>query len=222
MPNSLFLSFVVAISILNTGCSSQNRVSIAASPTPQQNTAFMRGGVKLSSKNHKIALTVVDYSTTEMLAAISLANDKTQPFLFSEKNISVQHFRSDKTVNAKVYSYEELRAENSNSDNSALGQIGATAASIGSSFIPFGSIAMSLGYLAYSLYDQDNTNKNRIDSLVAAQLDQLYLRQNTIEPQQEYEGIVKIGFSEELKVGDKVLFNLILDDKTEGFTFVCQ
>lgn len=222
MCKSIVLPLTVVVLFLNSGCATKSRVNITAAPIEQQNSAFMRGGVKLASKNHKTELTVVDYSHDEMVVAISVANDKTEPFLFSEKNITSQHLHLDQGANAKIYSYEELLAEYGKSDYSTIAQVGQTAASIGAAFIPFGGIALSLGSLLYSLSEQDVSHQDRINSLVQSDFNQTYLRQHTIDPKADYSGIVKIGFSEELAMGDKVLFNVSIDNKTESFTFVCN
>ncbi|NOQ37201.1 MAG: hypothetical protein GQ569_15130 [Methylococcaceae bacterium] len=222
MRKSIVLPLVITALTLNVGCASKKRVTIDAAPTAHQESAFMRGGVKLSSDNHKSELTVVDYSHDEMVVAISIANNKTESFLFSDKNIKAQHLHSNKGFNAKIYSYEELLAEYGNSDYATVMQVGSTAASIGTAFIPFGGIAMSLGRLLFSLADQGVSHKDRVNSLVASQLNQLYLRQHTVEVDKEYGGIVKIGFAEELKRGDKVLFNISIGNTIESFTFVCK
>ena len=222
MRKSVVLPLAILGLALSSGCATQKRVTLSASPTAQQSSAFMRGGVKLSSKSNKVEVTVVDYSYDEMVVAISIANNKSEPFLFSEKNISSQHLHLDQDTNAKIYSYEELLAEYSNSSYSAMVKVGQTATGIGTTFIPFGGIAMSLGNLLFSLSEQGISHKDRINSLVASQLNQLYLRQHTVDPKKEYGGIVKIGFSEDLASGDKVLFNVAIGNKTESFTFVCQ
>lgn len=222
MRKSVVLPLAILGLALNSGCATQKRVSLSTAPTAQQNSAFMRGGVKLSSKTNKLELTVVDYSYDEMVLAISIANNKSTPILFSEKNLSSQHWHSNQKINAKIYSYEELLAEYSDSSYSTMVQVGQTATRIGTNFIPFGSIAMSLGNLLFSLSEQGISHKDRINSLVASQLSQMYLRQHTIEPKAEYGGIMKIGFSEQLAPGDKVLVNVALGDKTETFTFVCE
>lgn len=222
MRKSIVLPLAILGLTLTSGCATQTRVTITTSPTAQQNAAFMRGGVKLSSKNQKMEVTVVDYSYDEMVVAISVANDKPEPLLFSEKNITVQQLHSGQPINAKIYNYEELLAEYSDSSYSAMVQVGQTASSIGAGFIPFGSIAMSLGNLLFSLSEQGLSHKDRINSLVASQLSLMYLRQHTLEPKAEYGSIVKIGFSEQLNTGDKVLLNVTIGNKTESFTFVCE
>lgn len=222
MRKSVFLPLAAVTLALNSGCAEQKRIGISSAPAAQQNSVFMRGGVKLLSKNHKTELTIVDYSEDEMVASISLTNDTNKAFVFSEKNITARHQRLNRISNAKIYSYEELLAEYSDTDYSAVSQVGQTAASIGASFIPFGNIALTLGSLLYSLSSQGLTNKSRIDSIVSAQLGEAYLRQQTVNAKTEYGGIVKIGFEEGLAKGDKVLFTVTIADQTETFTFVCE
>ncbi len=217
------IMLTISLTVFVSGCSSpKKRVTIQAAPTKNQVSAFMRGGVKLSSTDNKTEMTLVDYSDHEMVVALSVKNETDAPVMFSDQNITARHLYEGKSFRTKVYSYEELLAEYQNSSYSPMMQVGTTAVSIGTSFIPYGGIAMSLGSLLFSLAEQGVSHKDRINSLVASQLNQLYLRQHTIDPDTEYGGILKIGFKEELRTGDKVLFNVSVGEKIESFSFVCR
>lgn len=219
----LVIMLAISLTFLVSGCSNpKKRVTIQAAPTENQVSAFMRGGVKLSSSEYKTELTIVDYSDHEMVIALSVKNETDAPVTFSEQNITARHLYEGKRFKTKVYGYEELLTEYQDSGYSPMVQVGTTAVSIGTYFIPYGGIAMSLGSLLFSLAEQGVSHKDRINSLVASQLNQLYLRQHTIAPDTEYGGILKIGFKEELRAGDKVLFNVSVGERIESFSFVCR
>ena len=223
MRKTIILMLSIAVLTLNLGCSSnEKRVALDAAPVNSQNKSFIRGGVKLSSQDKKREITVVDYSFNAMIVAVSIENNDKQSLVFSDKNIKVQHVSSNKTYQTKVFSYDELLNQSAGSGHSAIKTVGSTAVSIGSQFVPFGGQIVTLGKLLFSLSQQGVAHEDRIDAVVSSQLDKMYLRQHTVEANAKYGGIIKINFTEELKTGDKIVFNVSTSNKTESFTFICQ
>jgi hypothetical protein len=214
---------IVLTLLFITGCSSK-RVMLHPQTVENQTITYARGGAVLHSQTTlKPELTIIDYSIDEMLIGLSVTNTTPNPILFSEKNIQIDLLTSEGSQRATVYSFEQLREEAAESDDSSLYDAGNTAVGIGVGFIPFGGIAFSVGQLVYSLGDKNNqTNQNRIDALTFSQLHQNYLRKHTIEPESSYAGILKIGFENDLEEGDIITFHVITEGEIEKFNFTCK
>ena len=215
------LSVLSACSIGNNTI--KKRVQIKTEETEQQQTTFMRGTVMLSSQKRKLELSVLDYSYNEMVIAISVANESEENFVFSGENVEVLQQRLGNIYPAKIYDYEELLVNAANDANYAtLSDFGSKALSVGTSFIPFGDVVVSLGNALLSMAEQGVSHQERINSLVTAQLNQMYLRQHTLKPTSDYGGILKIQFPAELIKGDRVTFNIAIGDEIESFNFICS
>ena len=205
-----------------TGCSS-NRVMIHPQTESDQTISYARGGTVLHSQTAlKPELTIIDYAYDEMVIGLSVTNTTQEPILFSEKNLQVELHTSEQSQSAIVYSFDQLIEEAAERGNSALYQVGNTAVGIGAGFIPFGGIAFSVGHLFYSLGGSNQTHQERVDALTFSQLNQNYLRQQTIKPDSSYTGILKIGFENDLEEGDTITFQVSAGDEIEKFNFVCE
>jgi hypothetical protein len=66
------------------------------------------------------------------------------------------------------------------------------------------------------------SHEERVDQLTFSQLNKNYFRQQTIQPKEQYSGILKIGFEDDLEVGDRVMFKLIIGNQLETFNFTCK
>lgn len=99
---------------------------------------------------------------------------------------------------------------------------GNTAVGIGASFIPFGSIAYSVGRLIYSISNNTEGHQKRIDKLTFSQLNQNYLRQQVIPPGSSYKGILKLGFENDLQQGDEIILSVVTGNETQAFNFICN
>jgi hypothetical protein len=205
-----------------TGCSS-NRVMIHPQTVNDQTISYARGGTVIHSQETlKPELTIIDYAYDEMVIGLSVTNTTPEPILFSEKNLQVELQGSEQLQPAIVYSFDQLIEEAAERGNSALYQVGNTAVGIGAGFIPFGGIAFSVGHLFYSLGGSNQTHQERVDALTFSQLNQSYLRQQTIEPKSTYSGILKIGFENDLEGGDNITFQVSAGNEIEKFNFTCE
>jgi len=205
-----------------TGCSS-NRVMIHPQTVDDQTITYARGGTVIHSQTAlKPELTIIDYAYDEMVIGLSVTNTTKEPVLFSEKNIQVELQTLGESQPAIIYSFEQLIDEAAERGDSALYQVGNTAVGIGVGFIPFGGIAYSMGHLFYSLDGSSQTHQERVDALTFSQLNQNYLRQQTIKPESNYTGILKIGFENDLEEGDNIIFQVSAGDEIEKFNFTCE
>lgn len=214
---------IILLFLFITGCSS-TRVMVHPQTENDQTITYARGGTVLHSQaTLKPELTIIDYAYDEMVIGLSVTNTTSEPILFSEKNIQIELFTSEESQLATIYSYEQLIEEAAERGESALYQVGNTAVGIGVGFIPFGGIAYSVGHLIYSLSGNNSqTHQERVDALTFSQLNQNYLRQQTIEPESTYAGILKIGFEDDLEEGDTIIFQIMDGKEIEKFNFTCE
>ncbi len=215
--------FLIPAIMLLVACSS-NRVVIHPQVLNKQTITYARGGPQLHSQTIlQPELTILDYSYDEMVAALTVTNTTSEPILFSEKNLKVELSRSGDLIPATVYSYEQIVEQASEAGGSTAARVGDTAVGIGVGFIPFGGIAYTVGKLFYSLSSQNNeAHQKRIDSITFSQMNKNYLRKQTLQPGEDYSGIVKIGFEDDLQEGDQIIFQVIENNETEKFNFVCK
>jgi uncharacterized protein YceK len=211
------------LAILLTGCSA-SRVQIHPIVINNQAVTYARGNIKLNSQTGlKPELTILDYSLDEILIGLTVTNTTNESILFSEKNLTVDLVASDKSEVGTVYTFDQLAEEAADEGYDTATQVGSTAAGIGSGFIPFGSIAYSIGRLFYSVGSQSAaSHEENIDKLTYTQLNSTYLRQHTLEPEASYSGILKIGFADDIKAGDTIIFTLSAGGEVEKFKFNCQ
>lgn len=216
-------SLIILFSILLAGCSA-NRVQLEPQLINAQTVTYVRGSSKLNSQSLlKPELAVLEYSSDEMVIALAVTNLTVEPILFSEKNLTVNLLSSGELQAATIYRYEQLVGEAAEKGYNTAGQVGNTAVSIGASFIPFGGIALSVGRLFYSIGSQNTESyEERVDNLTFSQLNQNYIRQQTIEPGAKYSGILKIGFENDLEIGETIIFTLSAEDEIEKFIFNCE
>lgn len=216
------LFFIVTV-VLLTGCSA-TRVELEPRLINNQTITYARGSSKLNSHSvMKPELTVIEYSTDEMLISLAVNNTTAEPILFAESNLTVELLASDELQAGTVYTFEQLAKEAADKGYDTAAQVGNTAAGIGVGFIPFGNIIYSIGRLFYSVGSQSSESyEERIDKLTFTQLNQNYLRSQTIEPGGRYSGILKIGFENDLEVGDTVIFSLTAGGEVEKFNFNCE
>ncbi|MCK5830849.1 MAG: hypothetical protein KAH20_11165 [Methylococcales bacterium] len=209
--------------ILVTGCSS-NRVQLQPKVTNNQTVSYDRGGSKLNSQSLlKPELSVLDYSSDEIVIGLTVTNSTINPILFSEKNLNVNLLASGELQAGTVYNYEQMAEEAVDKGYDTAVQVGNTAASIGVGFIPFGHVFYSVGRLFYSIGSQNTeSHEERIDKLTFSQMNRNYLRKQTIKPGARYSGILKIGFDDDLEVGDTVIFSVSGEDEVEKFQFTCE
>jgi len=214
---------IPVIIMLITACSS-NRVIIHPQVMNKQTITYARGGPQLHSQTIlQPELTILDYSYDQMVAALTVTNTTSEPILFSEQNLKVEVVNAEKSVPATVFSYEQIVEQAAEAGGSAAARVGDTAVGIGVGFIPFGGIAYTVGKLFYSLGNQDSeTHQKRIDSITFSQMNKNYLRKQTLQSGDSYSGIVKIGFEDDLQEGDKIIFQVIGNEETEKFNFVCK
>jgi hypothetical protein len=214
--------FIILTLIFLNACSS-DRVLVKPQLSDGQTVTYERGKSKLRSKSSlKPELIVMDYSYDEMIIGVTISNSTSEAITFSEKNVEVELLSEDEPEAVTVYSFEQLAEEAAERGGDTAKQVGGTAASIGAGFIPFGSIAYSVGRLFYSLGSSTGGHEKRIDSLTFSQLSQVYLRQQTVEPDSDYSGILKIGFEDELEEGDTIIFKVSSGDTIEKFKFICE
>jgi hypothetical protein len=217
MKKYIFLTIM-----LICGCSS-NRVLIQPQAVNDQAVVHNRGAYSLHSHSPlKLKLAILDYAYDEIIISLSTTNTSSEPILFSEKNIEVELLASEELQPAFIYSYEQLTEEAAEKGESNLALIGNTVAGIGASFIPFGNIAYSVGRLFYSLNENTEEHQKRIDAFTFSQLNQNYLRQQSIEPGSTYSGILKIGFENDLEKGDDIIFRVSAGNEVEEFSFTCN
>ena len=218
MKKIIILSFLFI-----TGCSS-TRVMIHPQTENNQTISYARGGTVLHSQAMlKPELTIIDYAYNEMVIGLSVTNTTSEPILFSEKNIRIELLTSEESQQATIYSFEQLIEEAAERGESALYLVGNTAVGIGVGFIPFGGIAYSVGHLFYSLSGNNSqSHQDRVDALTFSQLNQNYLRQQTIEPKNSYAGILKIGFEDDLEEGDTITFQVSAGNEIENFNYTCE
>lgn len=220
------MKFIILIFIFLTGCSSNpSRVLISPQAMEKQTISYARGGMKLHAQSVlQPELIILDYSSNQMVIGLSVTNTSLDPILFSGENLAVELKTPEGLQTAKVYTYEQLIEEGVIDKNeSTLGQVGETAVGVGVGFVPFGGIAYSFGRLFYAIGSENNqTHQKRVDTRVASQLNQNYLRPQTVNPGENYSGILKIAFDHELKTGDNIFFRLSAADEIETFTFTCE
>lgn len=213
---------IILTLILLNACSS-DRVLVQPQLSDDQTVTYERGKSKILSKSIlKPELIIMDYSYDEMIIGLTISNTTFEAITFSEKNVEVELLSDDELEAATVYSFEQLAEEAAERGEDAMEQVGGTAASIGAGFVPFGSIAYSVGRLFYSLGSSSGGHEKRIDSLTFSQLSQVYLRQQTVEPDSNYSGVLKIGFEDELEEGDTIIFSVSSGEKIEKFKFICE
>ncbi len=211
------------IVFLMIGCSS-NRVQLNPRALDDQKVSYARGGVKLHSQSTlKSELTVLDYSYDEMILAVSITNSTLEPLLFSDKNVTADSLVSEEMKTAHVYNFQQLTEEAAEKGYNTAALVGNTAAGIGAGFVPFGGIAYSVGRLFYTLGSQDSEgHQDRVDKLVYSQMNQNYLRQQTVAPGETYSGILKISFEDSLEPENKVIIQIAVGDETDKFNFICE
>lgn len=209
--------------VLLTGCSA-NRVQLEPQAINNQTVSYVRGSSKLNSQSLlKPELAIIEHSSDEMVIALSVTNTTMGPILFSENNLVANRLSADKLQPATIYRHKELVEEASEKGYQTAAKVGNTAASVGASFIPFGGIALSIGRLFYSIGSSNTESyEDRIDKITFSQLDKNYIRQHTIESTEKYSGILKIGFDDDLKPGDNVIFSLSAEGNVEKFVFKCR
>lgn len=213
---------IILIIIFIYGCSS-NRILIHPQAFNDQTVTYFRGSSRLHSQSFLILeLAIMDYSFDEMIINLSVTNTRLEPILFSEKNIEVEWLARDEIQPATVYSFDQLAEEAVEKGESNLVLVGDTAAGIGASIIPFGNIAYKVGKLFYSIGINTDGHQKRIDAFVFSQLNKNYLRQQTVEPGSSYSGILKIGFKNNLKEGDLIIFRVSVGNEIEEFNFICN
>ncbi|OQK16440.1 hypothetical protein AU255_00590 [Methyloprofundus sedimenti] len=215
--------FFILTAILITGCSA-TRVQLQPRLINDQTITYVRGNSKLNSQSVlKPELTIIEYSLDEMLISLTVTNTTSEPILFSESNLTVELLASGELQAGTVYTFEQLAKEAADRGYDTAAQAGNTAAGVGVGFIPFGGIIYSVGRLFYSVGSQSSESyEERIDKLTFTQLNQNYLRQQTIEPGELYSGVLKIGFENDLEVGNTVIFSLSAGGEVEKFTFICE
>lgn len=220
------LTPLIAVLVL-TGCSSTH-VALQPNPTENQEITFLRGRNKLNSKSlFKPELAVLEYSEDEMVVSVGITNFMDKPLIVSENNLTAERYPADKDEKIQqgtIYHFEDLAEEAADSGYNTSYQVGDTAASIGASFVPFGGIVYAVGRLFYSLGSQHSTasHDERVDQLTFSQLNQNYFRQQTVAPKTQYSGILKIGFEDDLEVGDVITFKLHVNEQIEQFSFTCE
>jgi hypothetical protein len=213
---------LIILTLIFLNACSSSRVQVIPQANNDQTVTFERGKAKVHSKSFfKPELIIMDYSYDEMIIRLSITNSTSKAIIFSEKNIEVELHSTDEKETATVYSFEQLADEAAENGDQTAEQVGGTAASIGAGFVPFGSIAYSVGRLFYSIGNSTGGHEKRIDTLTFSQLSQVYLRQQTVEPDNSYSGILKIGFEEEPEDGDIIIFEVSTGDKVEKFKFIC-
>lgn len=205
------------------GCSS-SRVQLQPQVINDQTVTYDRGGSKLNSQSLlKPELSVLEYSSDEMVVGLTVTNSTISPILFSENNLAVDLLASGELQAGTVYSYEQLADEAIDKGYDTAVQVGNTAASIGVGFIPFGHVFYSVGRLFYSIGSQNTeSHEERIDKLTFSQLNKNYLRRQTINPGERYSGILKVSFDNELEAGNTVIFSLLSGDEVEKFNYICE
>ncbi len=213
----------ILIFIFLMGCSA-NRVQFQPQITSNQTVTYDRGRSKLNSQSLlSPELIILEYSTDEVVIGLTVTNSTAYPILFSKDNLSVELVSTDEKYKGIVYSYEELVEEAADRGYETAAQVGNTAVGIGAGFIPFGSIVYSVGRLFYSIGSQGSeSHQERVDKLTFSKLNQNYLRLQTIEPGGRYSGILKIGFENDLEVGDTVVFSLSVENEVERFKYICE
>lgn len=218
MKKSIIFLIILAIS----GCSS-NRVQLNPRAINNQKVSYARGGAKFHSQSTlKSELTVLDYSYDEMVIGISITNSTKESILFSEKNVTVNLLVSGEIQATHVYNFEQLAAEAAEKGYKTAALVGNTAAGIGAGFVPFGGIAYSVGRLFFALGSQDEGHQERVDKLTYSQMNQNYLRQQTIVPDETYSGFLKIAFEGILEPENTVIVQIAVGDEIEKFNFICE
>lgn len=208
--------------LLMTGCSTE-RVLVRPEAMNGQTVAYARGASTLQSQSpYKHRLAVIDYSYDQMVIGLSLTNPTQDPLSFSENNVTVEQQTAEKKQTATVFNYEQLVAEADEKGEDYLALAGNTAAGVGAGFVPFGGIAYPVGRLLYTVGSDTESSQKRIDKLTYSQLNQNYLRQQTVEPGATYAGILKIGFPEVLKKNDVIVFRVFTENDSETFRFTCD
>ena len=215
---------VIVLAFVFVAACSSSRVQLEPQVTSDQTITFDRGGSKLNSQSLlKPELSVLEYSSNEMVVGLTVTNSTINSILFSENNLAVDLLASGELHSGTVYSYEQLAEEAAEKGYDTAVQVGNTAASIGVGFIPFGNIFYSVGRLFYSVGSKNTeSHEERIEKLTFSQLNKKYLRKQTINPGDRYSGILKIGFDNELEVGNTVIFSLFAGDVVEKFNYTCE
>lgn len=218
MKKIIILAFIFV-----AGCSS-SRVQLQPQVINDQTITYDRGGSKLNSQSLlKPELSVLEYSSDEMVVGLTVTNVTINPILFSETNLSVDLLASGELQAGTVYSYEQLAEEAVDKGYDTAVQVGNTAASIGVGFIPFGHVFYSVGRLFYSIGSQNTESyEERIDKLTFSQLHKNYLRKQTIKPGERYSGILKVGFDNAIEAGNTVVFSLSAGSEVEKFNYICE
>lgn len=221
---SISMKKLIILTIIFISACSSNRVLVKPQVINDQTISYVRGNTRLHSQTFlESELTILDYSYDEMVISLTINNTSAESITITEKNIKVELLNTEGVQQkASIYSYDQLATEVAENSDNTLGQVGGTAAGIGASFIPFGSIAYSIGRLFYSIGSNTEGHQKRIDKLTYSQLSQLYFRQQTVEPESSYSGILKIGFEEELEEGDKIIFSVRSSLGIESFNFTCK
>lgn len=209
--------------VLLVGCSA-NRVQLEPQLINNQTVTYSRGSSQLNSPSRfKPELAILEYSSDEMVIALSITNSTNEPILFSENNIKVKLLSSGELHDASIYNYGQVVEEAADKGYNTAAQVGNTAVNIGSGFIPFGGIALSVGRLFYSLGSQnvESSYQDRVDKIAFSNLNQ-YIRRHTIAAGEQYSGVLKIGFEEDLEEGNAVVFTLNVENEIEKFIFDCD
>lgn len=213
---------LIIVTIFLAGCST-NRVQLQPQLTANQTITYARGSSKLNSQSLlKPELTILEYSFDEMVISLTVTNSTSDSILFSEKNLVVDLFSSDKLQAGIVYSFEQLKEEAADRNYDTTVKVGSTAVGIGAGFIPFGSIVYSIGNLFYSIGNQADSYEERVDKRTFSQLNQNYIRKQTISSGERYSGILKIGFENNFEVKDSIIFSLSARDEVEKFKYICK
>jgi hypothetical protein len=189
-----------------------------------QSVSYDRGQLKLVSvENHLIGLTLVDYSADTVIIGVSVSNAGDKPFNFSESNVTGELVSGDETLPADINKFESVSQGIDAQEYDAMKEAGLTSMSVGSLFVPFGSIAISAARLLLSLGELGGTSDaNNINKETLSQLRQIYLRRHTLLPGTSYGGLLKVSLPDELEAGDFLVFRVTAEEEVQTFKFLCN
>jgi hypothetical protein len=221
----LWLTLLLSTGLL-TGCaaSSGAKIQLEPKPTDGQSVTYQRGQTRMEATGvHPVHLTVVDHAGDQMVVHVSVENQGSTSYLFSEQNLSGEMVSPDGVQAVTFYSYEEAREEVDDSDEKLAAKAGSTAIGVGSRVVPYGGTLGSVAKLVLAANTEDgNDPEARLDALTEAALNNTYIRRNTMTPGSVYEGILRVALPAPLSECESLRFDIRVDADLHRFTFDCR
>lgn len=180
-------------------------------------TTYQRGAPLLhSNKTNRVILKLIDRDGEELLLGLSVENRQPHSFELSTSDVRITSGHAGGSfVPAHIYAFDELPHE----EASSLATEGAQAAA-GIAALPiggiWGSLAQSLIRLGVAANQSEEADGAPTKVLVPS-LKTAYLQRHTLEPGEEYRGLLIAELSRRPEPGDDVRVDVTTGSEAHSF-----